>query len=222
MSPFVKVSGLLFVGLVSLSLVSCGDANSIQPIEYENPMLDPAFGMSEFEKVVQVSAEERQALESAFESRDKAYGEWASERLEGVQTTEKMLAKAKADGDTTLIRSYEVKMRPALEARQAIMVEHQDLVLNAMSAETANKWHAHMIAEKLLALMEPLQLTAEQRQQAQEWAYDAVAEFPDVHNRLSGAFFALEKRMKADSLTADQRDLYERVADVNPRRGVSW
>ncbi len=219
---FAKYRWLMF-GCVLALTVGCGESKpTFEAIEFSSPLLDPGFSLEDFDAIVELGESERPAIEEAFKARNKDYTDWFEKRGDEVEKNQKKLAEAEASGDEALRDSYEVRLRPALEARRAVLVDHREAILEAMSDESADRWHAHVVSLKVEQLMEPLNLSAEQQGQITNWALESVQEFPRSTERLSGAFFSLEKRIEADALSEAQRETYLEIKRANPRRGMIW
>lgn len=216
--------GLFLICFACLGAAGCGEpVAKLEPIEFTNPMLEPDLTFAEMDAVAQLTDEEKIRVEAAFQARGRAFAAWENS-VQGQQVKETLpkIAEADASGDKSLRRSYEVRLRPALEAQRTLLAEHQELILAAMSEESVERWQAHVVLAKMNRLTESLQLASDQQINLEDSALEAVAAFPPGTERLTGAFFRLEKKLESEVLTAQQLEEYKRIKRANPQRGVTW
>lgn len=225
-------AGLLLLGSVSFLGCTTPPPAPIPVEKHEefNPLHTAEFTFEQMDAIVDFSDEERPAVEEAFEQAAKAYeaqrlkvdGDGTNPQRETLAQTQAKMEEAARKGDVTLMRSYEVKLRPGRQAMREVLLDSEKDILAALSSESLARWEGYLIVKKLQELTKPLGLSDEQVQQLRFWANESVANMSPELDRISAGFFHMESRMEEEMLTSDQRASYQQIKADNPRRGLSW
>lgn len=177
----------------------------------------------EFERMksaLTLSDDEQAGLQAAFESRQQEYTAWMAEHGADLESYEKKMMAAARSRDLGGVRSAKAKAEPLRNELRALLASHQDAIIGALSAENQTAWAAAGLADRLLELMVPLELSEEQSNQIQANAVTAAQQAAGEPNPSAAGFLNLEKAVERSVLTADQRTAYEAIRKKNPMRSL--
>lgn len=213
--------------LISAVIVGCEPAREPAAPEAVAPAVnEPPAWEDELHEMVQtldLTIAEEDALRAAFEQRDaevRAFME--SERGRQLSEDEAALADAARARDLSTVKSITDRAGDDRGALRQIIDEGNQRIRETLPEEKREAWDAHVIASELLALMEPLQLDAEQEADIRAHALTAVeaAIGRNEPNVKAAAFLSLEEIAESAVLTPLQREAYADIKDANPLRSL--
>lgn len=198
-----------------------GGQHNAGQAEKQVPHRDWRAEYEQMNAALELSDEEQVRLQAAFEAREEEHATWmAAHGAELRQLEEKMMAAAKSR-DLGGVRSAKAKATPLRNELRELLNRHEDFVTAALSDENQLAWAAALLADRLLELMTPLDLTKEQRSQIQAQAAVAAQQSAGEPNPPAAGFVSLEKKVEATILTAAQKEAYAAVKKKYPMRSLN-
>jgi len=220
--------------MVVAAAVSCGNAESPEAsapdkpqTQSENKSSSDSASRVEHEKMVQIlrlNETESAALMSAFDEGDAAIQKWQSLHGAELRNLEAQMKDAAASRNLAGVREATSKAGPLRQELVQLAKTSQEKILNSLPPEKRVEWDAHLLAEKLFDLMQPLALTPEQRAAIANRAVSAartVARSGRPGDTMAGAFLKLERDIEQSILTPQQRPAYDLIKKKNPLRSLS-
>jgi len=177
----------------------------------------------EYEKmgsVLELSEEESTNLKAAFQSRERAFSVWMSENGARLEQLERQMFAAAKSRDLAGFKRAKTQVGPLRNELRSLLKTHQDNLQGTLSAENRRQWNAYKMAEKLLKLMEPLNLTEEQISAIRPQAVSVVQASAHEQNPKAIGYLRLEQAVESSVLTADQRQAFEAIKKKNRLRSL--
>ncbi|MFH0793305.1 MAG: hypothetical protein V2A74_04660 [bacterium] len=221
--------------MMMAATVSCGDSKtsvSSSPGETQVNSTDSTSSKSasklEYEKMLQVlSLSEAEAipLKAAFDEGDAAIQAWQARHGSELQRLEEQMKSAAKSQNLAGVRDATSKAKPLRDELVQLARTHHEKILSSLSPGKRIQWDGYLLAEKLLELMQPLALRAEQRKAVADHAVAAartVARAGQPGDTMAGAFLKLERSVEQEVLTPQQRADYGLIKKKHPLRSLSW
>lgn len=212
---------------VMVWMVACGAGGGVPPEEAAAARSElEATWQAEYDAMaaaVPLSADEASKLEQAFESFHADLAAWLDgpegQRLMALEAEMKAAARGK---DLAGVRAATGEARPLRDTFEQKIKAGQQALLDALTPENRARWKGHKLAAHLLELMEPLELSPQQRSAIESNAAAALAqaEARGEANPPAAAFLELERWAETQVLSPDQRSAYEGIKKGAPLRSL--
>lgn len=224
----------LLLLIVAMSAISCrpndeaaSDATeSSNAAKAEIPEVPKAAEIdwaAEYERMtsaLELSEDEEAALRSAFQAREQAVADWMQSTGAQLTQLEREMAAAAKDRDLREVQRTTMEARPLRDELRTLIESHQAAILAALSPANRLDWAAYELAERLLNLMEPLDLTPLQVEKIRDESRSAVQASSEESNPSAAGFLKLEQTVEADVLAEDQRREFAAIKQKNPMRSL--
>ena len=129
----------------------------------------------------------------------------------------KRAAKAR---DLAGLRQAKAKAEPLRNELRELLKTHESNIREALSPEYRLKWEAHQVSERILDLMQPLNLSDQQISQVRTEAISTVRASVNEPNPKAAAYLKLEQTVELSVLTAEQRQAFQEIKKKNPLRSL--
>ena len=172
--------------------------------------------------VLELSDQEQATLKAAFEARVEAVTQWGTEKRATLVKYEQQMKQAAKDRDLVGLRQAKAKAEPLRNELRELLKTHRSKIREALSPEYRFKWDAHQVSERILDLMQPLNLTDQQISQVQAKALSTVRASVNQPNPQAAAYMELEQTVERNVLTAEQSQAFEEIKKKNPLRSLKW
>lgn len=169
---------------------------------------------------LELSDAEDGALQVAFEAREADVSAWMAEKGPQLESLESKMKSAARSKDLTGVRKAIAQAKPLREELRAIMNKAQEAIPAVLSDANQTAWKVVLLRDRLLELMEPLQLTAEQVQQIHTETEAVVPRAAGEVNPEAAGFLNLEKVVESRILTPSQKTAYEPIKKKKPMRSL--
>lgn len=172
-----------------------------------------------------LSIAEEDAVRAAYEARDaevRAFME--SERGRQLSEDEAALADATRARDLAAVRAITDRARDDRAELMRIVEDGKRRIRDALPEDKRVEWDAHRIASEMFEVMEPLELTSDQRWEIEAQAVTNVeaAIARNEPNPMAAAYLSLEKWAENAVLTPEQRQAYQSLKKENPLRSLRF
>lgn len=175
---------------------------------------------AEMVSVLELTDEESANLQGAYRARNEAHSTWMAENGAKLTRLEREMAEAAKARDLSGVKASKAQAEPLRDELRNLLDAHQEAIHAALSAENQERWKAHLLGNRLLKLMEPLDLSEEQVSEVHAQAVLAVQASANESNPEAAGFLQLEKSVEASVLSSAQRQAYEGVKEKNPLRSL--
>ncbi len=172
--------------------------------------------------VLELSDQEKSKLKAAFEARAEALTQWWTEKGAKLAQFERQMKRAAKDRDLTGFRRATAKAKPLRNELGRLLKTHRSNILEALSPEYRLKWDAHQVSERILDLMQPLNLSDQQITQVRTEALSTVRASVNKPNPRAAAYMKLELTVERSVLTTEQRQAYQEIKKKNSLRSLKW
>ncbi len=172
--------------------------------------------------VLELSDQEKAKLKAAFKARAEAFTQWRTEKVAKLAQFEQQMKRAAKDRDLAGFRRATAKAGPLRNELRKLLKTHQANILEALSPEYRLKWEAHQVSERILDLMQPLNLSDRQISQVRTEAPSTVRASVNEPNPKAVAYLKLERTVELSVLTAEQRQAFQEIKKKNPLRSLKW
>jgi hypothetical protein len=176
----------------------------------------PEFARMESE--LELSDAESNALQAAFEAREADVSAWMTQKGVRLRTLESTMKSAARSKDLGGVRKAIAEAKPLREELRSVINEAQEAITTALTDANQTAWKAVLLRDRLLELMEPLQLSDEQEQLIHAEARNVVQSSVAEVNPEAAGFIKLEKAVESSILTPAQRVDYEPIKKKNALR----
>jgi len=167
---------------------------------------------------IQSELELFEAESTAFEAREADVSAWMAKkngaRLKSLESKMKSPARSR---DLAGVRSATSQAKPLREELRAVL---QNAITAALSDANQAAWQAILLRDRLVKLMEPLQLTAERLQQIHTEGDSVVQATAGEVNPEASGFLELAKNVESRILTPEQKTAYEPIKKKSPMRSL--
>lgn len=175
--------------------------------------------------VLELTAQDKARLKQAFDAADAALAEWDAANGDRLRNLEADMKAAVKNRRLTELRSITEEAAPLRRELSDLVAEHKYKTLMALPPDQRAGWNAQRLSQRLIAFMEPLDLTHEDidaiRAKALEIAREIDWPAPDP-NPLPAAYLALEGAVENQVLTPDQRPEFDAVKQRKKIRSLGW
>jgi hypothetical protein len=93
-------------------------------------------------------------------------------------------------------------------------------IREALPAKKRLEWEAHKLYERLLELMQPLNLSEEQKKEVRAKSHTAAEESAEEANPQASGFLKAEREVETDVLSPEQQKEYESIKKKHPLRSM--
>jgi len=220
----------LLLSMVLLFIAGC------QPAADPEAEIDLAAAQAELEaeaarddvradmlRVLALAPGQADALNAAFDARDKALGDWiAGEKGQRLIALEAEMAARTRASDLDGVRNAIAQAKPLREELMGMVEQYQTAILDTLSYEQRVQWLGFQVSSKLLQLAEGLGLNGAQLAAIEQGGPSAVAQAIQrgEPNPKAAAFLELEKWVEESVLSPEQRAGYAAVKDKNKLRSL--
>lgn len=170
--------------------------------------------------VLDLSEQEQSALQAAYLAREEEHSTWMAANGRRLVELEQQMKKAAKSRDLGGVRAAKAKATPLRTELRELLARHEAAITGALTPDNQSAWAAAGLAERLLELMTPLNLTEDQIAQIYAEAAIAVQKSANEPNPSAAGFIALEKGVEVRVLKAEQKDAYAAVKKKNPMRSL--
>ncbi len=211
--------------------LACGAANetgsTLTEDEFhqaqEQRLGDWQSNYNEMVSALQLDAGDQASLESAFLERDRRLRDWFdSPRGRRLIELEALLAKEAQSRDLQSVRAITAEGKP-LRAEVADLIKASDEeVLAALTPEQGRAWEGYLLSNRLLELMESLELSPGQIETLRNSAprFLDQAKQAGEPNPPAAAFLQYEQWAERQVLDPVQQGMYAAVKRKNPLRSL--
>ncbi len=172
--------------------------------------------------VLELSDQDKAKLKAAFEARAEALTQWWTEKGATLAQFEQQMKQAAKDRDLTGFRQAKAKAQPLRNEFRKLLKTHRSNILEALSPEYRLKWEAHLVSERILELLQPLNLSDQQISQVRTEALSSVSASVNKPNPRAAAYMKLEQTVERSVLSAEQRQTFQEIKKKIPLRSLNW
>lgn len=206
----------------SLAEQSSQDAERLQKT---NPGSGPTreAWRSEYETMtsaLSLSEEEKARLAAALKTRDETIAQWMAEKGNQLKDLERQMAEAARARDLASVKDLTERAHPLRSELRAQIASQTTAVRGVLSADNQLNWDAHQLAQRVLKVMQPLNLTEPQRAQLRAESITAAQAAVQEPNPSAAGYLKLERSVEANVLTAEQRSQFIAVKKKHPLRSL--
>lgn len=170
--------------------------------------------------VLELSDREKATLKAAFEARAHAVTGWWTEKGAKLVQFEQQMKEAAKDRNLGGLRQATARAQPLRNELRELVRTHQSNILEALPGKSRLEWEAHQVSEKILDLMQPLNLSDRQISQVRTEALVTVRACVDEPNPQAAAYLRLEQAVEGSVLTAEQRRAFHEIKQKHPLRSL--
>jgi hypothetical protein len=170
--------------------------------------------------VLELSDQENANLKAAFQASNEALAQWRTEKGAKLAEFEQQMKLAAKNRDLAGVRRAKAQVDPLSKELRDLVRKHKSLVRNALSPEHQLAWDAHQLAERILEVMQPLNLSDQQIAQIRTDSLAAARESVNEINPSAAGFMNLEQVVELNVLTDEQRRAYQDVKKKKPLRSL--
>ncbi len=171
--------------------------------------------------VLKLSDQEKAKLKAAFDARVEAVTQWWTEKGAKLVQLERQMKRAAKARDLTGLGRITAKAGPLRNELRELLKTHESNILETLSPEYRLKWEAHQVSEKILNLMQPLNLSDRQISQVRTEAPSTVRASVNEPNPKAVAYLKLERTVELSVLTAEQRQAFQEIKKKHPIRALN-
>tara|TARA_R110001592_G_scaffold74150_6_gene225706 strand:- start:764 stop:1414 length:651 start_codon:yes stop_codon:yes gene_type:complete len=176
-------------------------------------------------RVLALDTEQSAAVGEAFEARDAAVGQWlsgeAGQRLIVLEAKMSVAARSK---DLSGVKEAISEAEPLREELRGVIDDHESAIRAVLTPTQRNQWDGYQLASKMLEVMEPLHLAADQTAAIQEGAPRAVAQAQAQGEAYpkAAAYLELENWVVSQLLTEVQARAFNDVKAQHPLSSLTF
>ncbi len=210
-------------GAADTDAPSRAGAEAAMPTETERSASPETAWAAEYEQVravLDLSAGEKAELKAAYLTRAEALEQWWAEKGEKLSHLERRMKRAAKARDLAKFRRANEKVKPLLSELRNLDKTHRSLILKTLSPEHQLEWKAHLLEEKILDLLKPLELSDPQIARVRAESVSAVRACADRRNPSAAAYMKLERTVELNVLTARQREAFQEIKKQHPLRSL--
>ena len=174
----------------------------------------------EMAAAVELSDEEDAALKEAFLTREEVVGGWLTSKGVRLRELEQELKSAARARDLRAIQRIKTEATPLRTELRDLIETHQADIRAALTPDNQLVWAAHELAERVLKIMEPLKLTAEQAALVREASITSAQAKADEPNPSAAGYMHLERSVEESVLTPEQRGRFEPIKKKKAMRSL--
>lgn len=215
-------------------LVSCTQGDPDGPVPNGESQVDsgPDVGgmappeaawTEEYERMVSVlglSGQESQTLKAAYEARAETLTQWWTEKGSQFKQYQQEMMQAAKTRDLAGVRRAKEKVDPLRKELDALLEAQQSTIRNALSSDHLFKWDVRQVSERILDIMQPVNLSDQQKSRVQTEAGSAVHASVNEINPKAAAYMKLEQAVERSVLTAQQRQEFQDIKKKHPLRSL--
>jgi hypothetical protein len=187
------------------------------------PLPPETIWTAEYEQISAVpglSDQEKAKLKAALEARAEALTEWRTEEGAELAQFEQQMKQTAEARDLTGLRAAKAKAEPLRDELRELLETHRSNIREALSPKHQLEWEAHQVSERVLDLMQPLDLSDQQISQVRTEALSTVRTSVNESNPGAAAYLKLEQTLEVSVLTAEQRQAFQEIKRKNPLRSL--
>lgn len=169
---------------------------------------------------LELSAEEVAALQDAFRRREEVVGGWLAQNGARLRELEQEMKSAARRRDLSTVQRVKAEATPLRTQLRDLIASHQADIHATLTPDNRLQWDAHQLAERLLELMETLELTPEQIDQIRDAALTAAQAKANEPNPAAAGYLHLEKSVEAGVLTPAQQGRFNQIKQKKPLRSL--
>jgi DNA mismatch repair ATPase MutS len=156
------------------------------------------------QSALSLSDEEFAKVQEVFEARESEVSVWMAANGAKLEQLEKKMASAAKARDLTGVRNATSQAKPLRNELRELVATFRDAIPDALSEDNRFAWAAHQLSQRLLELMDELNLAPEQIEQIEAESHSAIQYAANESNPASAGFLTLEKFAETKVLTKDQ------------------
>ena len=170
--------------------------------------------------VLELSDQEKAKLKAAFEARAEAITQWGTKNGEKLAQFEQQMKQAAKARDLSGLRRAKAKAEPIRDELRELLKTHESNIREVLSPKYRLKWEAHQVSERILDLMQPLNLSDQQISQVRTESLSTVNASANEPNPKAAAYMKLEQTVELSVLAAEQRQAFQEIKKKNPLRSL--
>ena len=170
--------------------------------------------------VLELSDQEKAKLKAAFEARAEAIMQWWAEKGTKLAQFEQQMKRAVKARDLAGLRRAKAKAEPLRNELRELLKTHESNIREVLSPKYRLKWEAHQVSERILDLMQPLNLSNQQISQVRTESLSTVHMSANKPNPKAAAYMKLEQTVELSMLTAQQRQAFQEIKKKHPLRSL--
>ena len=170
--------------------------------------------------VLELPDQEKAKLKAAFEAYAEAVTQWWTEKGAELPQFEQQMKRAVKARDLAGLRRAKAKAEPLRNELRELLKTHESNIREVLSPKYRLKWEAHQVSERILDLMQPLNLSDQQISQVRTEALSTVRASVNEPNPKAAAYLKLEQTVELSVLTAQQRQTFQEIKKKSPLRSL--
>jgi len=164
--------------------------------------------------------DEANAVQAALRAGDEAIAQWQAENGAKLSELERQMFAAAKARDLPGMQKFTAQAGPLRNEFRALVAQQLANIHDALSPENRHRWEGHLLAERVIEMMQPLDLNAEQIAEIRERAVTVAKAASKEINPQAAGYLVLEKSIESSVLSPIQRKAFEAVKKKHPIRSL--
>lgn len=160
---------------------------------------------------LELADEEANALQTALRAGDEAVAQWQAEKGAKLSELMRQMRAAAIARDLPGMQKFKAQAEPLRNEFRALVAQQLANIHDALSPENRHRWEGHLLAERVIEMMQPLELNAEQIAEIRKRAVTVAKAASGEINPQAAGYLILEKSVEASVLSPIQRKAFEAV-----------